>query len=304
MLADYTAGTPTDAKVKWTHLKPAEISRLMDEKYGIKLSNGLVKRLLKKHGYCKRKLKKDIPIGTYSKRNDQFEIIMKIISIFNKMDCPILSIDTKKKERLGNLYRDGYCYSNVPIKVFDHDFHYLSQGNVIPHGIYDIKLKQGYVSIGTSKETAGFICDNILWWWENHGIHNYPTCKQILILCDSGGANSYRHHAFKNHLQRIAELIGVRIIICHYPPYCSKWNPIEHRLFPHVHRAMQGVVFNCYKTVKELIEKTYTKTGLKVMARIVDKIYTIGVKYTKSDVDNKRIFFHSELPDLNYSILP
>lgn len=304
LLSNYTAGLPTDERVKWTHLKPSEIAHLMNEHYGIKLSNGLVKRLLKKHGYVKRKLSKTIPIGTYDRRNEQFEIITKIVGLFNCINGPILSIDTKKKERLGNLYRDGHFYADLPVKVFDHDFPYLSQGNVIPHGIYDMKLKKGYVSIGTSKETAEFICDNILWWWDHHGIHNHPACKQMLILCDSGGANSYRHHAFKKHLQRIAQRIGIRIIICHYPPYSSKWNPIEHRLFPHVHRAMQGVVFNCYKTVKELIDKTYTKTGLKVFTRIVDQIYTIGKKYTISDIDIKRIFYHNDLPDLNYSILP
>jgi hypothetical protein len=304
LLQLHTAGIPTDDTVKWTHLKPAEIAKLMLEKHGIPMSHGYIKRLLKKHGYCRRRLRKEIAIGTYGKRNEQFEIIFYLIRLFNGNTGPILSFDTKKKERLGNLYRDGYFYSNVDKKVYDHDFHYLSQGSVIPHGIFDVKLNKGYVSIGTSKETAAFICDNILWWWENFGMHNYPGCKQILLLCDSGGANSYRHHAFKKEAQRIAKQIGIRIIISHYPPYSSKWNPIEHRLFPHMHRAMQGVVFTDYEIVKELIRKTHTKTGLSVVVRIVRKDYQVGIKTDQSEIDQKRIFYHKDLPDLNYSILP
>lgn len=276
----------------------------MWEKHEISMCHGYVKYLLKKHGYCKRKLYKNLPIGEYARRNQQFEIIFMLVGIVSRSNGPILSIDTKKKERLGNLYRAGSYYSNTTIEVLDHDFEYLSEGKVIPHGIYDLKSNQGFISIGTNYETAEFLCDNLLWWWENFGIHNYPTCKHIMLLCDSGGANSYRHHAFKKELQRLAAHIGVRIIVCHYPPYSSKWNPIEHRLFPHVHRAMQGVVFASYEIVKELIEKTWTKTGLSVVARIVRKLYKKGIKCSKDEVDQKRIFYHPDLPELSYSILP
>jgi len=188
--------------------------------------------------------------------------------------------------------------------VFDHDYPHLAEGKVIPHGIYDLKTNKGYISLGTSAETAAFIADNILWWWDNFGIHQYGHSKQILILCDSGGANGWRKHSFKKELQRIAELMGVRIIVSHYPPYCSKWNPIEHRLFPHVHRAMKGVVFSSYKLVKELIGNTSTSKGLTVVVRMVKFEYLTGLKCARENIDAKRILFHESLPDLNYTILP
>ena len=145
---------------------------------------------------------------------------------------------------MGNFYRDGKCYTQAPIKVYDHDYEYLSEGKVIPHGIYDMQANKGYISIGNSTETADFVVDNLLWWWTEHSIHLYPDAKNILLLCDAGGANSYRHHFFKDRLIALCEQTGLSIIVSHYPPYSSKWNPIEHRLFCHVHQAMSGVVFS------------------------------------------------------------
>jgi len=220
------------------------------------------------------------------------------MSTFN----PVISIDCKKKERLGNLYRAGKCHSTDKINVYDHDYQYLSTGSVIPHGIYDLLANKGYISIGNSHETAEFIKDNLLWWWDNFGIHQYPDAKSILILCDAGGGNSYRHHAFKKHMLDLAKIIGIEIIICHYPPYSSKWNPIEHRLFCHVHKAMQGVVFIDYNIVKELIQKTTTETGLSVHVRLNLKNYPTGIKTKKSDVDFKRILFNKNIPKLSYKI--
>ena len=158
------------------------------------------------------------------------------------------------------------------------------------------------MSIGNSHETAEFITDNLLWWWENYGIHQYPNAKNILVLCDAGGANSYRHYAFKKQILLLAKQIGLDIIVCHYPPYASKWNPIEHRLFAHVHRAIQGAVFTDYELVAKLINKTKTKTGLKVVARLNQKRYNTGIKTPKSEIDYNRIQFHPQLPVLSYRI--
>jgi len=205
-------------------------------------------------GFKYRKLNKNLATGFNAKRDEQFKIIFELIATMS-LDSPVLSIDCKKKERLGNLYRAGKCYSTAAIPVYDHDYHYLSEGSVIPHGIYDLSRNEGYISIGNSHETAEFIADNLLWWWDNFGIHSYPNARSILILCDSGGGNSYRHHAFKEQILILAKKIGLDIIICHYPPYASKWNPIEHRLFCHVHNAIQGVVFSDYKIVKELFTR-------------------------------------------------
>jgi len=270
----------------------------------INLGKKTVRRLLRKHGFRRRKMQKSIATGYYERRDEQFKIIFHLIGLMKQTSGAIISIDTKKKERLGNLYRAGKCFCTEPIKVFDHDYPHLAQGKIIPHGIYDLKANKGFISIGTSAETAAFIADNILWWWDNFGIQQYGGCKQILILCDAGGANGWRKHSFKKEIQRIAELIGVRIIISHYPPYCSKWNPIEHRLFPHVHRAMSGVVFSSYKLVKELIGKTSTSKGLTVVVRIIKRNYLTGLKCPKESIEGNRIRYHQKLPDLNYTILP
>lgn len=261
----------------------------------------MVKRILKSKGFRYRKLSKNLATDIYPKRNEQFEIIFHLVSIMS-IDSPIISIDCKKKERLGNLYRAGKTYATGEIKVYDHDYHHLGQGAVIPHGIFDIQKNEGYITIGSSHETATFIADSILWWWDNFGIHNYPKARNILILCDAGGGNSYRHHAFKKAMLLLAKKTGIDFIICHYPPYASKWNPIEHRLFCHVHRAMQGVIFTDYKIVKELIAKTKTDTGLKVFVRLNIKEYPIGIKTHKSEVDFSRIQFNEQIPKLSYRI--
>lgn len=299
----YKAGSPTQEGVYWISLKPYSIVKLFEQEHNIKISNTTVKRLLKELGYGYRKQSKQLATGSYANRNDQFKIICALVLIMD-LDSPVLSIDCKKKERLGNLYRNGKCFCNQAVKVFDHDYEHLSEGKVIPHGIYDMQANKGYISIGASSETADFIIDNLLWWWWEYGIHQYPDAKNILLLCDAGGANSYRHHIFKHRLMEFARKTGLSIIVCHYPPYCSKWNPIEHRLFSQVHRAMEGVVLTNYKTVKNIIEQTSTKTGLTVVVRLNLKDYRTRVKIDKSEIDQNRISFHPGIPDLNYRIYP
>jgi hypothetical protein len=304
VLQYHTAGSPTDEQVKWTHLKPKRIAALLKTDHGISISKGCVMRLLRKHGFRRRKALKKQACGTYARRNEQFGILFYVMALMNSNAGPILCIDTKKKERLGNLYREGSCYcTEVPI-VADHDYPHLSEGKVVPQGIYDMKLNRGYVSIGTSCETSAFICDGLEWWWEEFGIHDYPGCKQILILCDSGGANGYRKHIFKKELLRLSKRLGIRIIICHYPPYCSKYNPIEYRLFAPIHRNWQGCIFTSYELVKELLESTTTERGLIVKARIVYKEYPPGQRCAKEQLDDRRILFHTQLPELNYTLLP
>lgn len=301
LIERHKAGSPTDANIYWIHLNPRELSEKLEEEKGLKVSNGFVKRVLRQLGYKYRKLYKNLATGVCTHRDAQFKIIFDLVAIMS-LNTPIISIDCKKKERLGTLYRDGKLYATDAIEVFDHDYQNLSEGKVIPHGIFDIQLNQGYISIGNSHETASFIADNLLWWWDNYGIHNYPDAKSVLILCDAGGGNSYRHHAFKKELLILAEVTGIDFIICHYPPYASKWNPIEHRLFAHVHRAMQGVILTDYNLVKELIAKTKTSTGLKVFVRLNLGLYPTKIKTLKSEVNYSRIQFNEQLPKLSYRI--
>lgn len=299
----HKAGSPTEAGVYWVSLKPWQLAARFFQEHQLKVSHGLVKRHLRQLGYGYRKQAKQLATGSCPHRDEQFGVLCSLVLVMS-LQSPVLSIDCKKKERLGNLYRAGKCYCTRALQVYDHDYEHLSQGRLIPHGIYDLQANQGYISVGSSCETAAFIVDNLLWWWLEHGIHRYPDASNILLLCDAGGGNSYRHHAFKLSLQELARQTGLSVVVCHYPPYCSKYNPIEHRLFCHVHRAMEGAVLKDYQTVKQLIEQTSTKTGLTVVVRLNLKHYQKGIKTDKNQIDKSRIAYHPAIPDFNYRIYP
>ena len=303
VLWDYTAGDPMDEKVRWTNLTHQQIADKLKTE-GVDVSKRIVKKLFKKHGYVKRKAQKNIPTGSCKDRNEQFEIISGQVHMYKIAGNPVISVDTKKKELLGNLYRDGALYTLEVQKVYDHDFPHLADGVVIPHGIYDVIKNTAYVNIGVSKDTSEFACDSIREWWYNEGVNNYPHATSILILCDCGGSNSYRHYIFKEDLQKLADEIGVEIRISHYPPYASKWNPIEHRLFCHITRSMKGVIFKSYELVKELIESTTTKTGLSVKANIIKKAYETGRKYADDFKKTMRILSDDKLGKWNYRAIP
>lgn len=160
------------------------------------------------------------------------------------------------------------------------------------------------VNVGMSADTCDFSCDSIKLWWEKIGFERYRGATSILILVDCGGSNSYRHHVFKEALQELSNDIGIEIRIAHYPPYTSKWNPIEHRLFPHITRAMSGVILKSYDLVKELLENTKTKTGLSVIANIIDNTYEKGKKASNEIYEKGTIIFDKILGKLNYKIIP
>ena len=303
VIADHIAGDPMDEKIKWVKLTRKKISQELNKK-SIKVSKNIVKNLLKRHGFVKRKIQRKKSTCEYKDRDEQFNTIEKIKSEYMNTDNPILSIDTKKKEKLGNLHRNGEVYCSQAVESFDHDYAHLSTGTVVPHGIYDMKTNEALITIGTSNETAKFICDAVKHWWKKMGKKRYHCANEMLIFCDAGGANSYRHHVFKVELQALSNAIGLPIRICHYPPYASKWNPIEHRLFPHVTRAMEGVKLDSIETVKELIRETKTETGLKVFVRVTQKIYEKGIKVAKDLVKKINITRHGNLESLNYTISP
>lgn len=187
---------------------------------------------------------------------------------------------------------------------WDHDFSWLSEGVIVPHGIYDFFNNTAYINIGTSKETSEFACDSVRRWWNFRGRYDWSQATSVLMLVDAGGSNSYRSDLFKEDLQRLVHAIGLEIRVAHYPPYCSKWNYIEHRVFPHITRALQGVVFEDYDTFRALIETTTTQTGLKVRAHIMDKPYQIGREVSPEFIEEMPIEFDGFLPDLNYTAAP
>lgn len=260
--------------------------------------------MLKRHGYVKRKAKKAKSTGEFKERNRQFKKINRLKAKYDKAGNPVISVDTKKKEKIGNLYRDGQLYCIESQIVYDHDFPSLSEGCVVPHGIYDLKHNDAMVNIGTNADTCDFACDSIRMWWDQVGNQRYRGATSILILVDCGGSNSYRHHVFKEALQSLSKDMGMEIRIAHYPPYTSKWNPIEHRLFPHITRAMSGVVLESYELVKELIENTTTKTGLTVVANILRDVYETGIKASSDIYEVGTIIFDKVLGNLNYKVMP
>lgn len=216
----------------------------------------------------------------------------------------MISVDTKKKELIGNLFREGKIYTTETVEVFDHDFPSLAEGVAIPHAIYDIALNEGYVNIGTSRDTSEFACDSIRYWWNNYGKVYYPDADSILMLMDGGGSNSSRHYVFKQDLQALVDDIGIEIRIAHYPPHTSKWNPIEHRLFPHITRSLQGIVLTTHELAEELIGATTTKAGLKVFTSILNRVYKTGRKVAKGFKESMRILFDDELAQWNYVANP
>ena len=304
VLWDHTAGDPMDETVRWTDLSVKEIVQLLREDHEMTVSKSVVRKLLKQHHYRRRKAQKKQTMKRVKHRHEQFETIGRLQAEYEAAGNPIVSMDTKKKEQLGNFYRDGQLYTLEELKTYDHDFASFSQGVVIPHSFYDMQLNIGYIQLGTSHDTSEFACDSFRYWWYHYGCFQYPDATSILVLCDGGGSNSSRHHIFKQDLQTLADEIGVEIRIAHYPPYCSKYNPIEHRLFPHVTRACQGVVFTSLDVVKHLMQKTRTSKGLKVFVHILDKLYQTGRQVADDFKQHMTIVHDAFLPQWNYRAIP
>jgi len=303
VLVEDTAGSPMNEEIRWTNLTPNQIAEeLSREEYSV--SAYTVKQLLKKNKFRKRKARKSESLGTCLFRDEQFKNIATLKKEFLAAGLPIISIDTKKKELLGNLYRDGRLYTKEVIRVYDHDFPYLAEGIIIPYTIYDIRHNRAYVYLGTSKDTAEFVADCLRHWWLNYGSELYPSASALLVLADGGGSNSSRHFIFKSELETLANDLSIQIRMAHYPPYTSKWNPVEHRVFPHLTRAMQGVILTSHQLVQTLLERATTRTGLKVVVNIIEKIYQTGRKVADNYKDTMRIVFDDFLGQWNYRAIP
>jgi hypothetical protein len=303
VLRDHTAGDPMREDVQWTNLSRRRISRQLKE-LGTPAGKNVVSRLLHEHGYRRRKPQKKRTMGQHADRNAQFENIAELKEQYLSAGHPVISIDTKKKEMLGNFHRDGVTDAVAPTIVNDHDFASASDGKVIPHGIYDVAKNEASVHLNGSCDTSELACDSIGLWFDEQGGADYPDATELLVLCDGGGSNSSSHYIFKEDLQALSNRLGLKIRICHYPPYCSKYNPIEHRVFPHVTRACQGVPLETIETAKHYMEKAETTKGLKVVVRIIDKVFETGRKYAADFKKNMTIQFDDILPKWNYTAIP
>jgi hypothetical protein len=304
VLQEHTAGDPMNADIRWTNLTAGAIADHLTTAQGRPIGTHVVKQLLKRHKYVRRKARKCKRLGDSADRDAQFENIRKLKAQYTALGWPIISMDTKKKELLGPLYRAGQLYTQEVIEVFDHDFPYLATGVVIPYTIYDLQRNIAYVYLGTSKDTAEFVCDCVAHWWTHYGQVHYPAAPSILALADGGGSNSARHFIFKADLQHLADKLGLTIRLAHYPPYCSKWNPVEHRVFPHLTRALSGAILTSYALTKTLLEQATTRTGLRVVAHLCDKVYETGRKVADDFKETMRIVFDEYLGQWNYCAVP
>ena len=220
---------------------------------------------------------------------------------------PVVSIDGKKKEFLGSLYREGklwVCKEDGDLARWDHDFPFLAEGKITPFGIYDLFNNSAFMVLGESSETARFVVRSLSLWWNWRGRFDYPLSSELVVLADSGGGCSYRCHLLKQQLQLFSDRSGLTIRVAHFPPGCSKWNYIEHRCFPHVTRAIQGTVFETHEQVSQLMERASTETGFQVKSYVLRGDYPTGEKVPDCYFDAPPAIHDSVLPDLNYYLVP
>lgn len=298
-----TAGDPMQDGVRWTNLTRSEIAAaLADEGYPVSVT--VVDRLLEEAHMGQRKPQKIKTMVRDPDRDQQFRHIAALKQEFLSSGLPILSMDTKKREILGDYVRPGRVLSDTRLRGWDHDFPTHSQGVVIPHGLFDVALNEGYLHLGDSHETSEFCADALIDYWQNYGRYRYPTAAEMLVLCDGGGSNGARRLLFKQELERVADRIDMIIRVAHYPPGCSKYNPIEHRLFPHVTRKLQGLFLHSLEMFRDLARQATTSTGLRVFARSLRGIYETGRRATVKSVQQLQILLDPILPRWNYTILP
>ncbi len=250
---------------------------------GYDISRYFVRQILDSLGLRERSFYKDLPMKEVKNRDEQFQRISSIREEAEAVGLPIISIDTKKKEMIGNFKRDGKALCNGPLKSLDHDFSTFSDGQIVPHGIYDVTRNEGYMTLGISHDTSKFVCDNIARVWREHLKEQYPNARTLVILCDGGGSNSSSHRIVKQDLMDLANKLGIRLLMVHYPPYCSKFNPIEHRLFSQITRSWSGAPLMSLQNAADRAAMTTTKNGLKVHVHINSKTYDIKRPIVESE---------------------
>jgi hypothetical protein len=304
LLDETTAGDPM-SPLKWTskstYRLAAELTHL-----GHGVDADTVGRLLKDWGYSLQANVKSKEGSARPERDAQFRYINTQVQRFLRRNWPVISVDTKKKERVGAFKNPGRTWRKVgqPEQVEVHDFPHLGIGTAIPYGTYDIQRNQGLVNVGMTHETAEFAVESIRRWWQQFGRRHYPRAQELLICADGGGGNGSRSRAWKFYLQDLANRLALRITVCHYPPGTSKWNKIEHRMFSFISLNWRGQPLVSYETVVNLISRTTTQTGLKIAARLDSHTYDPGVKISDEAMAQLQLTLHSTHPQWNYTIRP
>lgn len=298
-----TAGDPMSTR-KWSRKDTREISTEMKQK-GISICANTVGKILKKINYSLRANRKSINETCHPDRDSQFKHIAETKKHFEDQGLPIISIDSKKKELIGEFKNPGRAWRKYNRNVFTHDFRSHAKAVAAPYGIYEYIPNRGTVVIGISADTSEFAVDAIELWLIETAFKMYPSMDKFLVLCDCGGSNGYRTRLWKNQLyEQIAVKYGTEVSVCHYPPGASKWNPVEHRLFSFITMEWQGQPLTSLEVMKNKIEATTTKTGLKVKAYINNKKYEKGIKIPNKAFSQINIMHNDKLPKWNYSIVP
>ncbi len=290
---------------RWVRLSLSQLSRALGE-VDHRVSPTTISRLLDQNHYALRaNMKSKEPGSDHPERNTQFEYIAQKKQEFQEAGLPIISIDTKKKELIGNFKNTGCVWCKDAEQVNGHDFPSQSEGRAVPYGIYDLSRNCGSVCVGKSADTPEFAVDAIAQWWEMDGKAAYSTADRLLILADSGGSNGARPRLWKKQLQKhLADRLGLTVTVCHYPRGCSKYNPIEHKLFSYISINWAGKPLRTFDTVLNFIRGTTTKTGLKVKAFFNEKIYEKGLKVTDTEMEALNLERSNICPQWNYTIRP
>jgi len=291
---------------KWLHRMSLGHIREELKQQGYSVSQPTIGRLLKKHKYSLKRNRKEKESGAqHPQRDEQFRYIGDQRVAYRDEGIPTVSIDGKKKELIGNFKNQGASWCLDAEQVNVHDFLSTAKGRAVPYGIYDVNTNQGYVGVGKSYDTAEFAVDVICDWWLKEGQYSYPQAKALALLSDGGGSNSCRSRLWKKQVQkRLCDELGLEVRIHHYPSGCSKWNPIEHRLFSQISVNWAGKPLQSFETMLAYLNGTQTKTGLRVKACLNDKLYAKGKKVSDDEMNGLNIEFHSTCPKWNYTMKP
>jgi transposase len=299
-----TRGDPR-SPLRWTCKSTRQLSQELERK-GHAISNVTVADLLHRLDYSLQANAKTLEGASHPDRDAQFQYINSRVKEFLRRHQPVISVDTKKKELVGNFKNGGKEWQpkGEPEKVEIHDFASPEFPKVIPYGVYDIGKNMGWINVGTDHDTASFAVASIRRWWFGMGREIYPRARDLLICADCGGSNGYRVRLWKIELQTLASETGLRVTICHFPPGTSKWNKVEHRLFSHISMNWRGRPLVSHEVIVKLIGETTTSTGLEVKAQLDKRRYPVKVKVTDEEMKMVKIKPHNFHGEWNYSINP
>ena len=302
LLQDDTAGDPITG-LKWTRKTPAKLSREL-RRQGFRVGRMTVRRLMGERGYALRVNRKRLSKRQDPDRDRQMRHIARTRRVFIRAGFPVISVDTKKKELIGNFKNAGRTWRRQPREVLATDFLSDAEGKAIPYGVYDLQRNQGYLALGTSHETAGFAVATIRAWWKQVGQVAYAGESHLLILADGGGANGSDGWLWKAGLQALADEFNLTITVTHYPPGASKWNPIEHRMFSPISQNWAGQPLVTYETMLKYIRTTRTESGFRCRVRLDTTAYPTGLKVPAEEIAQFNLSRHRVFPDWNYTLRP